>query len=217
MTTYINKRAKELGLRLVDATQHLEIEVTPGDVRKATKLNARKCAFAIAMRRERAEVVNAYFMRSRAWLEYNDRIVRYMLPPSVEKEIVVFDRGGAPAPGVYRLGPPRASGKLEAARQLGRKAHAKRAAKAKTGRFSPERLRTVRTERNLSQESVARSANVTQASVSRMERGLLTPTKEQISLLAKATNKKPDDFFDTTAPTKKLARIKGVRTLHEPE
>jgi hypothetical protein len=105
MSTFITKRARELGLKKVDATRPLELEVTRNDVRLAVPKNAKCCALARACKRQ-LECRAAYFFRSTAWLEYEDRVVRYLLPPSVQKEIVAFDRSRSMEPGLYQLTPP---------------------------------------------------------------------------------------------------------------
>jgi hypothetical protein len=106
MTTYITKRAHELGIEKVDAKKPLEIEVKPVDIRLASQKNSKCCAFARAAKRENPEIKHAYFFLTAAWLEYPDKMVRYFLPPSVQKEIVSFDRSKITAPGVYQLTPP---------------------------------------------------------------------------------------------------------------
>lgn len=102
MSTYITKRANDLGLKVVDATAPLMIEVRKSDVDKAVPKNSKVCAFARACERSQP-VEAAFFFKSTAWLEYKDKIVRYNLPPSVQKEIVTFDRSRNMEPGMYRL------------------------------------------------------------------------------------------------------------------
>lgn len=102
MSTYITKRADELGLKVVDADKPLMLEVKRGDIDKATPKSSKVCAFARACERS-MPVEAAFFFKSVAWLEYKDKIVRYSLPPSMQKEIVAFDRNRTMEPGVYRL------------------------------------------------------------------------------------------------------------------
>ncbi len=128
MSTYITKRAKELGLKKVDAKEPLALQVKKLDVLRATRKNSKCCAFARACKRS-LEVKAAYFFRSTAWLEFDDKLVRYMLPPSVQKEIVSFDRAGVTAPGVYQLNAPAKSQSSKAMRSR----NAKRAGKAHSG------------------------------------------------------------------------------------
>lgn len=102
MSTYVTKRAKELGLKKIEAKKPLKIELLQKDIDKAERKNSKCCAFACATMRT-YPVKAAYFFRSSAWLEYADKLVRYSLPPSVQKEIVSFDRSKIMAPGIYQL------------------------------------------------------------------------------------------------------------------
>ncbi len=92
MATYITKRAKELGIKQVDAERPMIIEVHPGDVSKSVQKDPKRCAFSRACRRADKRIKEAFFFRTTAWLEYKDKMVRYILPPSMQKEIVSFDR-----------------------------------------------------------------------------------------------------------------------------
>lgn len=105
MSTFITKRAKELDLKKTDARKPLTIILTKPDISNAKQKNSKCCAFARAAKRQ-FQVKNAYFFRSTAWLEYEDRLVRYALPQSVQKEIVSFDRTKVMAPGTYQLSKP---------------------------------------------------------------------------------------------------------------
>jgi hypothetical protein len=117
MSTMITKRAQGLGLKMVDAKKPLTIELTIDDIKGSKTRDPRHCAFAEACKRSSSGVLAAYFFRQTAWLEYDDKMVRYILPGSVQKEIVSFDRGGLMASGVYRLTPPKGSNSLAAARK----------------------------------------------------------------------------------------------------
>jgi len=104
--TYVQKMCEERGLKLTDATRPIVVGVAVDDILKSRTKNSKCCAFARAAKREPG-VRAAYFFRSTAFLEFGDRMVRYSLPQSVQKEIVSFDRGGIMAPGEYELRPPR--------------------------------------------------------------------------------------------------------------
>lgn len=103
--TYVTRICRERGLKLVDATRPIVVGVAVDDILKARTANSKCCAFARAAKREPG-VVAAYFFRSTAFLEYRDRMVRYHLPDSAQKEIVSFDRAGIMAPGEYQLVKP---------------------------------------------------------------------------------------------------------------
>ena len=108
MSVYIRKVAATMNLKRQDAKRPLDIHVTALDCKRAKKKDAHNCAFAIACKRQDKRVRAAYFFKSVAWLQYAGHVVRYLLPPSMQKEIVAFDRGGAAmfAPGDYHLSPP---------------------------------------------------------------------------------------------------------------
>lgn len=105
---YVYKRADELGIPMQDGKNHVKIVVTDDDIVRAKKANSKHCALARAALRL-PEVNAAYFFRSVAFIEYPDRMVKYVLPMSVQKEIVSFDRARVFAPGVYQLSPIPAS------------------------------------------------------------------------------------------------------------
>jgi len=123
MSSYISVRAKERGIPMIDANKPIVVEVTPGDCRKADRKNPESCALARAVQREyKGKGVKAsYFFRSCAWLEYDDKLVRYHLPPSTQKEIVSFDRGAGFAPGTYQLSKVCESGKHSAVQARSKK------------------------------------------------------------------------------------------------
>ena len=75
MATYITKRAKELGIKQVDAERPMIIEVHPGDVSKSVQKDPKRCAFSRACRRADKRIKEAFFFRTTAWLEYKDKMV----------------------------------------------------------------------------------------------------------------------------------------------
>lgn len=118
MATMITKHAQGLGLKMVDAKKAITIEVSEKDIKGGHVKDPRHCAFAEACKRSSSGVLAAYFFRSTAWLEYDDRMVRYVLPPSVQKEIMSYDRGGLTAAGTYTLNAPVGSKTLKAIRKM---------------------------------------------------------------------------------------------------
>lgn len=101
---YVYKRAEDLGIPVQDGTGHIKVVVTDDDIVRAKKANSQHCALArAALRLPRVNA--AYFFRSVAFIEYPTAMIKYSLPPSVQKEIVSFDRGGIFAAGVYQLSP----------------------------------------------------------------------------------------------------------------
>lgn len=111
-TSFVIRDAKQRGLKVTEAKAPLMLEVYPTDLLKAKKRNSKHCAFACAAERAIPGVIAATFFRSTAWLEFNDRIERYRLPTSMQKEIVAFDRFGVMEPGTYRLSVPTESLKI---------------------------------------------------------------------------------------------------------
>ena len=105
MTNYVYIRASELGLELEDAKKRIALEVTNADIRQARIRNSKACVFANAARKLPG-VKAAYFFKTTCWLEYARKMVRYILPTSVQREIVAYDRAGIIAAGTYHLTPP---------------------------------------------------------------------------------------------------------------
>src|SRR5688572_23236975 len=91
----MRRYAETNNLKLVDAKKPLEIEVLPEDIRRADRKKPQSCGFAKACRRMDNDIRAAYFFQSTAYLEFDDKIVRYSLPKSMQKEIVAFDRAKA--------------------------------------------------------------------------------------------------------------------------
>jgi len=123
MSTFIVRRAKEHALKIQDSTSPMVLRVTNGDITKATQKNAKCCAYARAAKRL-PHVKAAYFFRTTAYLEYDDRLERYHLPLSVQKEIVSFDRAKVMAPGTYQIIPPKGASALGAVRARSKKHNA---------------------------------------------------------------------------------------------
>lgn len=120
MSSYITKRAKELGLKMEDAKAPLQLEVRKGDISGANMKAPSNCAFARACKR--AELADAaYFFRSTAWLEKGGKLTRYILPYSMQKEIVAFDRNKTMEPGVYQLAKPSKSSRMSEVRKRSKK------------------------------------------------------------------------------------------------
>lgn len=106
---HVYKTAAERGLPVVEATDRKLITVTSADVARAKLKSTTQCALVIAASRLPG-VRTAFFFRTMGFLEYKDRIERYVLPPSVQKEIVSFDRIGLFAPGDYQISRPSRAG-----------------------------------------------------------------------------------------------------------
>jgi hypothetical protein len=125
--TYIEKIVREEQLQLQDAEKPLKIVVTQNDIVNAKQLNSRSCAFARAAKKMPG-VKGAFFFRTKAYLQYDEKMVRYHLPPSVQFEITSFDRLGVVESGAYNLKPPGINASLIVRRKKTREA-AKKARK----------------------------------------------------------------------------------------
>lgn len=99
---YVYKRAEDLGLPIEDSSSPVLVTVTASDVINAKKKDSKDCALSRAALRVPG-VLAAYFFLNTAFLEYRDKIVRFKLPMSTQKEIVSFDRAQIFAPGVYQM------------------------------------------------------------------------------------------------------------------
>jgi hypothetical protein len=96
------KLAKQKGLTMVDAVEPLSLVVTKDDIKVAKRKDPTCCAFAVAAKRQ-YQIDGAWVLRSAAWLQIGNQLVRYQLTRSMSAEIVAFDRARAMAPGTYNL------------------------------------------------------------------------------------------------------------------
>lgn len=131
---YIYARADQLGIPVLDAVLPVKITVTDEDVLRAKRADSKHCALARAAIRI-PRVLAAYFFRSCAFLEFEDKVLRFALPPSVQKEIVSFDRARVFASGVYQISPPAPTNR---AGQSAKRTRALRARKVAQRRFDAE-------------------------------------------------------------------------------
>lgn len=141
LNEYIRRAVDERGIKLEDATKPIVIELLDTDIIKGHKKSHRECIFACAAKRLDG-VRAAYFYLSTAWLEYDKKAVRYLLPASVQKEIVSFDRSGVTKPGFYQLSSVHASQRSGYNRGL-RKPNRKSKSKSRRLRHRTEDVRSV--------------------------------------------------------------------------
>lgn len=121
MSTIIVSIARQLRLKKVDARKPMLLEVLPKDAKLGKEKDPRSCAFAEACMRSTDGVTGVFFFRTTAWVQYADKLVRYLLPASMQKEIVSFDRGAGIEPGIYQMSPPPKHGRLDAVLKRSRK------------------------------------------------------------------------------------------------
>ncbi len=156
MNAWLKKRISTRKLKVIDALAPLSLEVTKADIDGSKQKDPANCAFACAVKRGLGANA-AYFMRSMAYVEFSDRVIRYEMPGTMQKEIVAFDRAKAMEPGTYHLKPlapsSRATGrKKRNAKKRAHRAAAKRARAtgkpAKRTKSSPQlpaRVKNIRT------------------------------------------------------------------------
>ncbi len=95
-----------------DAGRNATIEVTEKDQRTAHKKSHKTCAMAVACKRK-FECDGVVISVNRAYLVKGRVARRYMLPESVSREVVSFDRHGEFEPGEYELGKVPPSSRLD--------------------------------------------------------------------------------------------------------
>src|ERR1043166_2021863 len=87
---------------IADSTKNIKIEVTKNDANSKAVKQHDACAFAVACKRK-FHLSGVIISRSVAYLIKRDKAYRFQLPPSIEREIVSFDRGAGFAVGEYEL------------------------------------------------------------------------------------------------------------------
>lgn len=194
---YVYKRAEDLGLPIEDSASTVLVTVTHSDIVNAKKLDSKHCALSRAALRSPG-VVAAYFFLKTAFLEYKDKIVRFVLPASVQKEIVSFDRAQIMAPGIYQMSavPP---------------ALAPKATKRHRTKKKQERRKT------MAASAAAQRRELT-AKIERIaERTKAEVTPEMVQFNARIAGIMAKDApTPLVSPRKHYHRTQYVRTLEEP-
>lgn len=88
--------------KVTDATENSFIEVTAKDAASKAVRDYGACVMAVACKRK-LHLDGVIIARSVAYLVKNGEATRYLLPPSVSREIVSFDRGAGFETGRYEL------------------------------------------------------------------------------------------------------------------
>lgn len=107
---------------VVDAGRNALIEVTSKDQAIAKKKSHKTCAMAVACKRK-FHLDGVIMSVSTAYLIKGNKARRFKLPPSVEREVVSFDRGGGFEAGEYELTRVPASMKLDRPESMKRPGH----------------------------------------------------------------------------------------------
>ena len=205
---YVYKRAEDLGIPVVEAKNRILVTVTDNDVVNAKKANSKHCALARASLRIPG-VVAAYFFRSMAFLEYRDRMVRHLLPPSTQKEIVSFDRAQIFASGTYQLSAIPVTLSRKAQRQYSRgRTKQRQLAKAASGfREALARIEATSPKPDDSPEQREFEAKLARIEAKHLGGRAVTGIR---------TSKAPQPL-PSAAPTKYVHRTQYIRGLREPE
>ena len=91
------------GSPVVDADAAMMLQITPNDVKGASKKNPATCAAARAGQRELGKDVRVFLTRT--YVKEKNHWIRFKTPESVSREIISFDRGSAFDPGEYHFVP----------------------------------------------------------------------------------------------------------------
>jgi len=91
--------------RVLDADEDVNIEVTKHDSQSKAVKNHEQCAMAVACKRA-MHLDGVVISRKIAYLVKGKEAVRFIVPQSVSREVVAFDRGATFEPGTYRLVKP---------------------------------------------------------------------------------------------------------------
>lgn len=126
--------------KVIDSKKPLIIAVTAQDCKTAKKKAPDDCAMAKACRRE---FDGAIISTSVAYIVFGETALRFMVPQSVSREIVSFDRHADFRAGEYYLKPPGKSQKLGPRVGAQSKRTAKKYAKRKVRIHKTEGLRTL--------------------------------------------------------------------------
>ena len=125
---------------LRDAKKNMYITVTKKDCAAARRKQHSDCAMAVAAKRA-MNLDGVVMAINVAYLVKNNRAFRLMVPESVQREIISFDRGGGFTPGEYRLSRPTKTKRLEYA--SGGNAPHKNTAKYREPKHQTTGIRTV--------------------------------------------------------------------------
>jgi hypothetical protein len=124
--------------KVIDGKQNLEIEVLSKDA-NAQRLDHEQCAIAKACKRA-YQADGVIVSRTMCYMIKGDLAVRFMLPASITREIVAFDRGAQFVPGIYHLvSPIGKSANIERRKQLNAARKRKSSKEEQTGKQAKKR------------------------------------------------------------------------------
>ena len=109
MSSFVSKQCKKLSLPMKDGKKDLVVEIAAVDLKRAERKHPAKCAFACAATRGVEGVIAAYFYRTTAWLQFENRMERYILSAPMQQAVRMFDKVAVMSMGTYTLLAPRYS------------------------------------------------------------------------------------------------------------
>jgi hypothetical protein len=86
-------KGKYNGKPVYDAKAPMEILISKADLVDAKPGNPEHCAAAKSIYRSTPAIVAAHVYRSRVFVEYENRVERYITPGRLRQETISFDRG----------------------------------------------------------------------------------------------------------------------------
>jgi hypothetical protein len=118
-----------------DATSNSIVEVTRKDVVNAERRKHRACAYSVACKRK-FEADGVIVSLNRVYVVKGKAAIRYVVPESVSREVVSFDRGSDFEPGTYALTAPSKDMKIGTYRGGGHKSNHDGSRKANRKHFT---------------------------------------------------------------------------------
>jgi hypothetical protein len=90
-----------------DAKTALTVKISKADIVGSKPGNPDNCAAAVALVRQEP-IMAAHVYRSRVFVEFKDKVIRYVTPGRLRQETISFDRGtpGKFMEGDYKILPP---------------------------------------------------------------------------------------------------------------
>lgn len=89
-------------IKVSDAKKAVNVEVSRRDINSSTVRSHKACAMAVACKRK-FKADGVIISVNRAYLIKGNKATRFVVSPSIAREVVAFDRGGAFEVGEYKL------------------------------------------------------------------------------------------------------------------
>ena len=127
---------------IIDASRIAMVEVTERDSSSKAVKQHTACAMAVACKRK-FNLDGVIISRSLAYLIKGKQARRFLLPESVKREIISFDRGSTFEPGLYELAVVSESLRMDAKKRPTNRDRGKRGTKPKRFRHLTKNVRQV--------------------------------------------------------------------------